>query len=209
MSDNTVAKKSSSVFSTSSGSKAKRAPGEKRTKQLLLILVLLMCCVASGYLFKATLKIMGERDNIVPDIAAVPDVATTAESKEVQDTEASMRLLGRANNDIMQTANFAQQAGNFPMAPVTALNRVFPAPLISANPLDEPEEPDPPKVSVLAVMIKDKDRVAMVDVEGEYGGLIVRVGSTFSDGAVKITKIDSKGVTFTWMKKSYTVAMLK
>lgn len=209
MSDNVAAKKTPSIFTASAASKGKRASGEKKTKQILLILVLIMCCAASGYLFTRINVIDQEREAAIVTTPPLPDAATVAESKEVQDTEASMITLGKASNVVMQTALLAEVSGRLPVAPVSALSKVMPAPPIPLNPLEEPEEPDPPKVTVVAIMIKDRDRVAMVDVEGEDGGLIVRPGSSFSSGTAKITKIDSKGVSFTWMKKSYTIPIAK
>ena len=71
-------------------------------------------------------------------------------------------------------------------------------------------EPDPPTMRVKAVMITDSDSVAIVDVDaidGSETGLLVRRGSKFSGGTARVTKIDSKGVTFTWMKKSILAAV--
>ena len=209
MSDNAVAKKNPSIFTASAASKGRRASNEKRTKQILLILVLFMCCAASVYLFMQTNKIEQERQLLELPTMVEPDVATEAEKKEVQDTQVSMITLGKASNVVMQTALLAEVSGRVPVAPMTALNKVLPPPPIVIDPIEELEEPDPPKVTVVGIMIKDRDRVAMVDVEGEDGGLIVRPGSTFSSGTAKITKIDSKGVSFTWMKKSYTVHMTR
>ena len=67
-------------------------------------------------------------------------------------------------------------------------------------------EPEPPSLTVVAVMITDTDSAALINVDGEQD-ILVRKGTKFSEGTATITKIDAKGVTFTWRKKSYQVTL--
>jgi hypothetical protein len=121
-------------------------------------------------------------------------------------TEKDMVSMRKASSSAMQTALLAEVSGRLPLAPTSRL--VPPIPVQPEIQLpQEVIEPDPPQVTVIAIMITDGEAVAMIDVLGEEGGLIVRRGSSFSNGSAKITKIDTKGVTFTWMKKSYTIKM--
>ncbi|MDR1885333.1 MAG: hypothetical protein LBQ56_03600 [Synergistaceae bacterium] len=179
--------------------------GEKRLKQLLTVVVLLICCVASFYFFRNTMMLESS-DEYQDDSASMPDPEVTKEIGEIEATEKDMVSMGKASSLAMQTALLAEVSGRYPLSPTSTL--VPPEPPKPPEAIaEEIIEPDPPQVTVVAIMITGDDTVAMVDVLGEDGGLIVRKGSSFSNGTAKITKIDAKGVTFTWMKKSYTVSM--
>ncbi|MDR3332082.1 MAG: hypothetical protein LBT08_05585 [Synergistaceae bacterium] len=125
---------------------------------------------------------------------------------DIGETESDVTGISRASTMVMQTALLAEVSGRYPVAPASVLAPPPPPTSISL-PSVEVIEPDPPEVTVIAIMITDSDKVAMVDVLGEVGGLIVRQGSSFAGGTAKVTKIDAKGVTFIWMKKSYTITV--
>lgn len=182
-----------------------RVDRSRRALQAIVLLFLLGCCAASAYFFMISFGMIEKSDvgSFMPPPMADPKI--NEEGKELDGTTNDLSIMGKATSMAMQTALLAEISGKLPMAPAEALS---PAPAASAGPGEEVIiEPDPPQVTVIAIMITDKDKIAMIDVLGEDGGLIVRQGSKFSDGTARVTKIDAKGVTFTWMKKSYTVVM--
>lgn len=188
---------------------------KKRATSLLIILLLALFCAGSFYIYMNTMKVIEENENNLYGETPMPDVKSAEEAKELETTGEEFISMGKATSLAMQTALLAEISGRFPVA--TPSNLI--PPVVStvtdtggqsvAVEVEQPIviEPDPPQVTVLAVMISGKDKIAMIDVLGEDSGLVVKQGSKFSGGDARITKIDEKGVTFTWMKKSYTVAM--
>ena len=202
MAENVIATRSAST----SHSAMNRADRSRRVVQAILLLILLGCCGASAYLFMISFGVIETSDtgSYMPPPMADPKIGE--EGKELDGTTNDLTIMGKATSMAMQTALLAEISGKLPMAPAEALSPTIAAP-VGPGEGEVIIEPDPPQVTVIAIMITDKDKIAMIDVLGEDGGLIVRQGSKFSEGTARVTKIDAKGVTFTWMKKSYTVVM--
>lgn len=187
----------------------RRGTDGKNTTQLLVIVLLFACCAMSAFFFVKIRNIVSQKErNDLP-----PPVMTNVEAlKEAEDLKAmgvEIDTMNKQRDVVMQTARLAEVSGILPVAPDSVLASLTPAhsPLLEGG---VPQiEPEPPKVTVLAVMILNKERVALVDVDGEDGGLIVRPGNKFSNGTARIVKIDAKGVTFVWRKKRYEVAMTR
>lgn len=208
----------SDLFSTkkTTGSFHTQAGGKKRTGALLAILILFLSCAASFFVYMNTIRAIRERDGGLLAETPEPDVESLAEAKELETTSDEYANMGRAVSMAMQTALLAELSGKYPVAPPAALIPSAADPSGgtgggTSEPASEniPQEfePDPPQVTVTAIMISGPDRIAMIDVPGEEMGMVVRPGAKFSGGAARITKIDEKGVTFTWMGKSYTAVM--
>ena len=207
MADSLTAKKATGTLPVSSATKNKLAQADKRKRQLLLILILIICCALSFYFFKNTMALVDDQMFVDQEITE-PNIELATETKDIQETADNLTSITRASGMAMQTALLAEVSGKYPVAPTTLLMPpVIDTPSGPQIVEEIPLEPEPPLVTVLAVMITDSDKVAMLDVAGEDGGLIVRQGSSFSNGTAKVTKIDSKGVTFTWMKKNYQVSI--
>jgi hypothetical protein len=128
-----------------------------------------------------------------------PDPATEGEKNDIATAEEGLHNLSTSSMRAMQTALMAETQGRLPLdLPVTL---VVTTPVF-VEPGEIPVEPEPPSLTVVAVMITDTDSAALVSVDGEQD-ILVRKGTKFSEGTATITKIDAKGVTFTWRKKSY------
>lgn len=186
--------------------------GKNRTASLIIILLLLLLCAGSFYGYMLTMKMMDENESTLHADVPLPDMKSIEEAKELEKTADEYASMGTATTLAMQTALLAEISGRFPVGEASELVVIAEAAEASERAaLGEEEpvviEPDPPQVTVLAIMIAGQDRIAMVDIFGEDTGLVVRQGTKFSEGDARITKIDEKGVTFTWMGKSYTVAM--
>jgi hypothetical protein len=200
-----TAKKASGLFSKQSATRTKNVrPGRKN--QILILLGLCICCFASFYFFNTTMQLVERAQQPQDTAPPMPNPEITTETKEIDQIAGDLSGVGKATNMAMQVALMAEVHRGSPIAAASTLTP--PPPPIQINP--EPvAEPDPPSVTVLAVMITEGDSVAMIDVTGEDSGLLVRRGSKFSNGTARITKIDSKGVTFTWRKKSYQVGVAR
>jgi hypothetical protein len=201
MAEAAAAKKASGLVAKQQVSRTKNAkPG--KTRQLLALVVLVACCAASFIFYQRTMTLVESSSQVEsqPDTTPNPDVLN--EAKEIQQVTGELEGVGKASNSSMQTALMAEVHGKYPVGAATSLT---PPPPPTPPIEEEVYEPDPPQVTVMAVMVTEGDSVAMINVLGPDGedGLIVRRGSKFSNGSARITKIDSKGVTFTWMKKTY------
>ena len=194
-----------------------QAGGKKRSGALLAILLLFACCAASFYIYMNTMQTIRNRDSDLLGDMPMPDMESLSEAKELEATGEEFTSMGRATSMVMQTALLAEISGKYPVAqPATLIPPVVESvgdaegAGSSAEAIVEDAqefEPDPPQVTVVAIMISGQDRIAMVDILGEEAGMIVRQGTKFSGGEARITKIDEKGVTFTWMGQSFTVVM--
>ena len=203
-----------SSMKRTTGSSLTQAGGKKRTGALLAILLLFACCAASFYVYMNTMRTIRDRDGGFLSGTSEPDVESLSEAKELETTGGEYANMGRATSMAMQTALLAEISGKYPVAQPAALIASIASggagdgtdqPVVEDIPQEF--EPDPPQVTVTAIMISGRDRIAMLDILGEETGMVVRQGTKFSGGEARITKIDEKGVTFTWMGKSYTVVM--
>lgn len=182
---------------------------KKRKGQLLAIVLLFFCCAASFYFYMNTMKIISDGGaGAAGSAPPMPDVTTASESHEIETTGAEFASMGKATSLVIQTALLAEVSGKFPIALASAME----PPRLSGSLAESAEtqiqlEPEPPQVTVVALLLTGKDRIAMLDIMGEGSGLVMKQGSSFAGGSAKITKIDEKGVTFRWMKKNYTVTM--
>jgi hypothetical protein len=198
-----VAKKSTALLSKPSAAATRtRAARQSKRGQIVILLFLLMCFAASLYVFKMTMDSAAISSNLPEPRPSEPSDAVVKESTEVEKLGSDFSGMTMSTTLAMQTAGMAEQIGRLPVASPATLSPPLPPP----DPSPE-YEPDPPVIRVKAVMITEGDSVAIIDVEGDESGLLVRRGSKFSNGDARITKIDSKGVTFTWMRKSYPVAV--
>ena len=177
--------------------------GEKSSSKLIRVGMLLICCLGAGYFFWSNMNIIDANENAAARsrMAQPPDPAMEAEKVEIETAEQGMENITRASN-AMQLALLAEVQGRYPLDLPSSLTSTA----SSATEI-APIEPDPPYVTVVAIMITDNDRVAVVNVSGEGEGILMRQGARFSDGTATLTTIDEKGVTFTWRRRNYQVSL--
>jgi hypothetical protein len=178
----------------------------KRTGALSAILLLLVCCAAGFYIhMDVTRAIRAIESDSLSDTVG-PDLESVSEAGELRKTGDELESISQAASAVTQAALLAEISGRNPIAQPAELARQSTG---SEAVLEEAPwlELEPPQVTIVAVMISGQDKIAMVNVLGEDTGLVVRQGTKFSGGEAMVTRIDESGVTFTWMKKSYTVVM--
>ncbi|MDR1965766.1 MAG: hypothetical protein LBQ36_03575 [Synergistaceae bacterium] len=202
MADSSSAKK---PVVSSRSKQAPRGHQENNTKKMLGIIVMLLCCAASFYFYWTTMQVLRNNEDQLSQAnmtIAAPDPEAEKEKKEIGDAEVGLKNLSVSSRQAMNTALLAETQSRYPLdLPITLTPTVT-----LPSGADIVIEPDPPFVTVVAIMITDSDRVAMLNIDGEEG-VLVRQGSKFSNGTARITKIDAKGVTYTWMKKSIQVSL--
>ena len=177
--------------------------GEPQTAKLAKVLLMTICCAAAGYLFRTNLQLTYARDDAVlrAAIAQLPDPVAQAQTREIEAIEDELRNMSKSSSQASRLAMLAEARGKYPLDVPASLTDPFSAPVAEFT-----FEPDPPFVRVTAVMITDFDRIALLNVDGEEG-IMVRQGAVFSDGRARITRIDEKGVTFSWIGKDYRASL--
>jgi hypothetical protein len=172
---------------------------------MMLSLLLLVCCCGAGYFTWSTLQLLQNADDAlqIVSMSQPPDPAAEVEKEEITTAEEGLNNLSRSSTRAMQTALLAETQNRLPLGPQEEL---APGPALGPDPDPIFIEPEPPSLTVVAVMITDTDSAALVSVDGDQD-ILVRKGAKFSEGTATITKIDAKGVTFTWRRKSYQITL--
>jgi hypothetical protein len=163
---------------------------------------MLICCAGTGYFFWTNLQIIYANEDAINQarMPQPPDPAAEAEKHEIQAAEEGLQNMMKSSSQAMRVALLAEVQHKYPLdLPVSLVG----APSVAIEVIQI--EPEPPMVTVVAIMITDTDSVALVNVDEV--GVMVRQGTSFSGGKARITKIDAKGVTFSWMRRNYQVSL--
>jgi len=105
-----------------------------------------------------------------------------------------------------QLSVLAANISRRPFVPSPPPTKAFDEEAAAAAAMKEPVEP-PPFVMVRAVLVKGKDAVAVLDVEGIGQGIVVKKGGTFAGGKGRVTGITAEKVVFTWAGQSVETAV--
>ena len=205
MADSSASRKSAAAAAAAAKSRQAARGGEGGSRKLLLSLLLLICCGAAGYFTWSTLQLLQSADDSLQTfmMPQPPDPAAEVEKNEIATAEEGLNNLSTSSTRAMQTALMAETQSRLPVdVPTTLVAEA----LVIPGTEEIIIEPEPPSLTVVAVMITDTDSAALINVDGEQD-ILVRKGTKFSEGTATITKIDAKGVTFTWRKKSYQVTL--
>ena len=199
MADSSSAKKSGALQRSRQTAKTRESSSGKMVKLLLL----LICCVGAGYFLWTNLQIIEESENFInmAKMPQPPDAAMENEKIEIEAVEEGLQNVVRSSTQAMQVALLAEVQGRHPLDLSSSL-MATPSAAVDFAVI----EPDPPMVTVVAIMITDTDRVALLNVDGEQG-ILMRQGARFSEGRATLTRIDEKGVTFSWMRRNYQVSL--
>lgn len=169
----------------------------------VLIVILLLAGIAwSAYLLKQMLELV--RETSVPEITLSRQVDQEIErlSGVVESFESA--VMARAGS--AQLSVLAANISRRPFVPSPPPTKAFDEAAAAAAAMKEPVEP-PPFVMVRAVLVKGKDAVAVLDVEGIGRGIVVKKGGTFAGGKGRVTGITAEKVVFTWAGQSVETAV--
>ncbi len=181
--------------------------GGYRFLRWMLALTLLAGTIWSGFLFHQMLEMMHPREARIPPAAS--KVSGEAERLAGEVEEFRRAVLAREGSN--QLAVMASRIERQPFAP-------------GALPVEEIEEPEvpepgtvkakaeeglfaaseevlPPFMAVQAVMVMGSRRMAVMDIEGESPGKIVRAGTSFGEGKGKILRVGPDVVVVSWADK--------
>jgi len=169
----------------------------------VLVVILLLAGIAwSAYLLKQMLELV--RETSVPEITLSKQVDQEIErlSGVVESFESA--VMARAGS--AQLSVLAANISRRPFVPSPPPTKAFDEEAAAAAAMKEPVEP-PPFVMVRAVLVKGKDAVAVLDVEGIGQGIVVKKGGTFAGGKGRVTGITAEKVVFTWAGQSVETAV--
>jgi hypothetical protein len=169
----------------------------------VLVVILLLAGIAwSAYLLKQMLELV--RETSVPEITLSEQVDQEIErlSGVVESFESA--VMARAGS--AQLSVLAANISRRPFVPSPPPTKAFDEEAAAAAAMKEPVEP-PPFVMVRAVLVKGKDAVAVLDVEGIGQGIVVKKGGTFAGGKGRVTGITAEKVVFTWAGQSVETAV--
>jgi len=169
----------------------------------VLVVILLLAGIAwSAYLLKQMLELV--RETSVPEITLSEQVDQEIErlSGVVESFESA--VMARAGS--AQLSVLAANISRKPFVPSPPPTKAFDEEAAAAAAMKEPVEP-PPFVMVRAVLVKGKDAVAVLDVEGIGQGIVVKKGGTFAGGKGRVTGITAEKVVFTWAGQSVETAV--
>jgi hypothetical protein len=187
---------------------ALRGGGESNSKKLFRIIVMVLCCVGAGYFFWTTSTLISDNAEALQNasMSQPPDPVAEAEKTEITAAEEGLENLSKSSSQAMRVALGAELLNKYPIDLPSSFVRPAAGPPVAEGLVVE-APPEPPSVTVAAIMVTDGDKVAMLNVEGEEG-VLVRVGTKFSEGgSARVSKIDARSVTFIWRKKSYTITL--
>jgi len=170
----------------------------------VLIVILLLAGIAwSAYLLKQMLELV--RETSVPQITLSKQVDQEIERLTGVVESFESAVMARAGS--AQLSVLAANISRKPFVPSPPPTKAFDAAAAAAaDAMKEPLEP-PPFVMVRAVLVKGKDAVAVLDVEGIGRGIVVKKGGTFAGGKGRVTGITAEKVVFTWAGQSVETAV--
>lgn len=181
------------------------------SKALLKLVLLVACCAVSFYFYDRMIALADEQNQSLMQAEPIPDAESIREVKDLEELGASYTNMSKVVSMTTQSALLASTSASYPISTPTEMLVAVGISAASPSPdegvPDQEYELDPPDVSVVATMITADGRIAMINVHGEDTALVVHEGSSFSGGTAKITKIEEKGVTFTWMGNIYSATM--
>ena len=184
--------------------------GGYRTLRILMILFLVAGTAASGYYFKKFVDASDEPSIVIPP---VPNLAS-------KDSERLEKLIGSFRSSVdtrtrsLLLASTVVETSRMPFAetpPADMTPREVPGEGVTVAegegtfpPLVR--EKLPPIMFVRAIMVAQKQAIAVMDIEGVGNGIIVRPGYSFGGGDGKVVGISSGKVTVNWSGKNIDIA---
>jgi Tfp pilus assembly protein PilP len=171
-----------------------------RLVRVLIVLLLLAGTVWSGYLLKEMVKLV--REEKVPQVPESQKV--DQEIARLQSVVESFESAVMARSGSTQLSVLAATISRKPFVPPPP-----PAmePAEDAAALAKEQLEPPPYVEVRAIMVKGPDAVAVLDIEGEGNGIVVKKGGTFGNGKGRVVRITAEKVVFTWAGQSVESAI--
>jgi hypothetical protein len=164
-----------------------------RLVRVLIVLLLLAGTIWSGYLLKEMVELV--REEKVPQVPASTKV--DEEIKRLEGVVENFESAVMARSGSTQLSVLAATISRKPFVPPPPPQVESSAEDAVAQAMREAADP-PPYVEVRAIMVKGPDAVAVLDIEGEGNGIIMKQGGTFGNGKGRVVRITAEKVVFTW-----------
>jgi hypothetical protein len=164
-----------------------------RLVRVLIVLLFLVGTLWSGYLLKQMVELV--REEKVPKVPSNGKV--NEEITRLKGVVESFESAVLARSGSTQLSVLAATISRKPFIPPPPPQAEPSAEDAAARAGREAAEP-PPFVEVRAILVKGQDAVAVVDIEGEGSGIVVKKGATFGNGKGRVVRITAEKVVFTW-----------
>ncbi|HOR54962.1 MAG TPA: hypothetical protein PLM30_07025 [Synergistales bacterium] len=161
-----------------------------RWLRVLLVLMLVGGILWSAFLFRQMVITAQARDVPPPPSGGA---AVEKEITSLQETAAGFRNAVLARSGSTQLAVLAATLARRPFSP----SEPEAAEGVESGPASV-SAPAPPEIWIKAVLIREKDAAAVVDIEGYGEGVILRRGTPFGGGLGKVLGISQEKVVVTW-----------
>ncbi len=171
-----------------------------RLVRVLIVLLLLAGTIWSGYLLKEMVKLV--REEKVPQVPESRKV--DQEIDRLEGVVESFESAVMARSGSTQLSVLAAKISRKPFVPPPPPEM---EPAADAAALAKEQLEPPPYVEVRAILVKGPDAVAVLDIEGEGNGIVVKKGGTFGNGKGRVVRITAEKVVFTWAGQSVESAI--
>lgn len=184
--------------------------GGYRVFRWVLVIVLLCGTIWSAFLFREMLDMMRPRETQLPPAKSV----VTEESQRLAEEAEAFRGAVLARGGSSQLAVMASRIDRRPFAPGSP-----PEPEVTEEAGENrqaagqesvfagQEQVVPPFIAVQAVMVMGVNRMAVMDIEGESPGKIVKAGTPFGNGLGKVISVSPDHVVISWADKRFEIAV--
>lgn len=170
-----------------------------RLMRVFIVLLLLAGTIWSGFLLKQMVELV--RETTRPEVPRSRQVDT--EMERLDGVVESFRSAVMARGGSAQLSVLAATISRKPFVPPPPPQAEPDAAREEAVELVEP----PPFVQVRAILVKGRDAVAVLDIEGEGSGIVMKKGGTFGNGKGRVVRITAEKVVFTWAGQSIETAI--
>ncbi|MBQ7264144.1 MAG: hypothetical protein IJR14_10565 [Synergistaceae bacterium] len=180
--------------------------GSARTWRLLFFLLFLLGSAFAVYSY-LKLKELREEKYFSP---SVTPTSVEADKKRLDGMVSEVRDASTRRSNSYMSAQVMRDLNKYVFDPPSStLDPVeYPEdrPLLAQPPTPEPPVVPPPDITVKAIMVMGKTRVAVMDIAGVGSGMLVRPGDTFMNRKGRIVRIADDRVVVRWDGKTWNVA---
>ncbi|HOO64883.1 MAG TPA: hypothetical protein PK364_13350 [Synergistaceae bacterium] len=170
----------------------------------LLLLFLLGAAVVQGYYF----YLLYEGKSVVSPSPKVPPVNIAKEEARLQQEDKDFRQMMLYRKHSREYAGVILAISREPYRADLPAKSGSSSSGSSAQDLMVPEIL-PPYMTVRAIFIVGNEKTALMDIESEGAGIIVKEGHSFGGGLGRVLKISGNGVVVRWFKGKITIPLLQ
>lgn len=176
-----------------------RGEGLWKSLRLLIAFLLLAGSLRSLQVFYG---MVGQLASEVVSVESSADILLS-DRERLERLDERFRVTVEARQDSGELSRLAMMSGRRPYASVEVSQPESAKAEVVLD--DVPVRTPPPLILVTAVMEMGQDRIAVADVEGLGGGLLLKPGFRLSDNKGRILSISSERVVLLWEGERYDI----